>query len=321
MIPHGAQAGRMPGLEQMIRRGDIRAYLQAFLLTGKVDGLSPATLSDYRKKIGAFAAFCTGLGIKDPKSLTSSDVRMFLAHVRETNSSISVGDYYRCAKRFLNWMVEERILKQNPMATIRPPKVPKKIITPFTTEHIKRLLLLCDDRTLLGARDRAIILMFLDTGLRLSELAGIQIKEVDFDRETIKVMGKGARERVVRIGKTAQKALLTYLLMRQDGYPCLWVSEERKPLTHWGVQLMVRRLGKRAGIEGVRCSPHTFRHTFATQALLNGAGEFEVQSLLGHESLDMTRRYAASLRSEEAVVGHRGTKDRKGFGPVDNMGL
>ena len=190
MIPHGAQAGRMPGLDQMIRRGDLRAYLQAFLLTGKVDGLAPATLRDYGQKIGAFATFCSGLGIKDPKSLTASDVRMFLGKLRDSVSPISVGDYYRCVKQFLNWMVEERVLKQNPMATIRPPKVPKKVITPFTADHIKRLLLLCDDRQFLGARNRAIVLMFLDTGLRLSELANIQIKDVDFDRETIKVMGK-----------------------------------------------------------------------------------------------------------------------------------
>ncbi|MBA7698769.1 Tyrosine recombinase XerD [subsurface metagenome] len=207
------------------------------------------------------------------------------------------------------------------MATFRAPKVPKKVIVPFTTEHIRRLLLLCNDRKFLGARNRAIILMFLDTGLRLSELANIQIKDVDFDRETIKVMGKGAKERVVRIGKTAQKALLHYLLMRQDSFPYLWVSEEHKPLDRRGVQTMIQRLGKRAGVEGVRCSPHTFRHTFATRALLNGAGEFEVQSLLGHEGLAMTRRYTASLRSEAAVVGHRGTKERKGFGPVDNMKL
>jgi integrase/recombinase XerD len=120
----------------MIRRGDLTAYLQTFLLTCKVDGLSPATLIDYRQKIGAFVSFCASLGVKDPKRLTDSDVRMYLAKLRETVSPVSVGDYYRCVKRFLNWMVEERVLKYNPMATIRHPKVPKKIIVPFTTERL-----------------------------------------------------------------------------------------------------------------------------------------------------------------------------------------
>ncbi|HEY55129.1 MAG TPA: tyrosine-type recombinase/integrase [Dehalococcoidia bacterium] len=315
LIQGKAQIGRVSGLDQLIRRGNLTAHLQAFLLSCRVDGLSPASLRDYRQKIGAFVIFCAGHNIDKPKRLTVSGIRTFLAKTRETNSPVSVADYYRCVKRFLNWMVEERMLKRNPMAAIRPPKTPRKVIAPFTTDHVKRLLLLCDDLKFLGARNKAIILMFLDTGLRLSELAGIQLKDVDFDREVIKVMGKGARERVVRIGRAAQKALLRYLLMREDDYPCLWVTEERRPLAHWGIELMIRKLGRRAGIEGVRCSPHTFRHTFATRALLNGAGEFEVQSLLGHEGLDMTRRYAASLRSEAAVEGH------KRFSPVDNMGI
>ena len=126
-------------------------------------------------------------------------------------------------------------------------------------------------------------------------------------------MGKGQRERTVRIGKKTQKAILRYLLMRKDNYPCLWVSEERKPITAGGIQLMIRKLGKRAGLENVRCSPHIFRYTFGTSALLNGGGEFEVQSLLGHSTLSMARRYVATLASENAVVGHRKR------GPVDNM--
>jgi integrase/recombinase XerC len=182
-------------------------------------------------------------------------------------------------------------------------------------EQIRDLLLLCDENRFLGTRNKAIVLTLLDTGLRLTELANIQLANVDFDRETIKVMGKGAKERVVRIGKKTQKAILRYLLMRKDDHPCLWVTEERRPLRAFGVQTMIKRLGRRAGISSVRCSAHTFRHTFATRALLNGAGEFEVQSLLGHEGLDMTRRYAASLRSEAAVAGHRR------FSPVDNMKL
>jgi len=317
----GTQIGRVSELHQLIGCGDITAHLQAFLLSCRVDSLSPASLRDYKQKIGMFVVFCSSLGVTDPKQVTAASIRMFMLKLQETNAPVSVSDYYRCVKRFLNWMVEERVLKHNPMSTIRPPKVPQKIIVPFALEHIRRMLLLCDNDTFLGARNRAVVLAFLDTGLRLSEMAGIQLADVDFDRETIKVMGKGAKERVVRIGKTAQKALLRYLLMRRDDYPCLWVTEERRPLTHWGIAQVIERLGKRAGIKGVRCSAHTFRHTFATRALINGAGEFEVQSLLGHNTLDMTRRYAASLRSEEAVVGHRGTKERKGFGPVDNMRL
>jgi len=103
--------------------------------------------------------------------------------------------------------------------------------------------------------------------------------------------------------------------VRDDSYPCLWVTEERRPLQSDGIKQMIKVLGQRAGLENVRCSPHTFRHTFATQALINGAGEFNVQSLLGHSDLRMTRRYSATLRSEHAVEAHRK------FSPVDKLAL
>ncbi|MET0039091.1 tyrosine-type recombinase/integrase [Dehalococcoides mccartyi] len=108
---------------------------------------------------------------------------------------------------------------------------------------------------------------------------------------------------------------MRYLLTRQDECPALWLSTTGAGLSTEGIKVVVRELGKRAGLTGVRCSPHTFRHTFATQALINGAGEFEVQSLLGHSTLTMTKRYTASLRSEYAVQEH------KKFSPVDNMRL
>ncbi len=137
----------------------------------------------------------------------------------------------------------------------------------------------------------------------------------DFTQGIIKVHGKGAKERVVAIQPRTQKILLRYLLSRNDGHRCVWVSEERRPLTHWGIENMVQQLGKRAQLQNVRCSPHTFRHTSATMCLQNGAGEFEVQAMLGHSTLTMTRRYVASLNSEKAAEAH------KRFSPVEHLKL
>jgi len=313
LIADKTQTQALSALHHLIAQNDLNGQLEAFLLTCKVEELSPATLHYYRYQAGAFVRFCASMGTRVPTEVTPDHIRLFLLKLQETNNRTSINDYYRAVKRFFNWMIEEAILESNPMARIRSPKKEDKIIQPFTTQQIGDLLFLCDDRKFFGVRNKAIILTFLDTGLRLSELASIQLNDIDFDQETIKVMGKGARERVVRIGKKTQKAIPRYLLVRNDSYPCLWVNQERKPLTAWGIQVMIKNLGKRAELQGVRCSPHTFRHTFATTALKNGAGEFEVQSLLGHRDLRMTRRYAETLRSENAVLGHRR------WSPVDNL--
>jgi integrase/recombinase XerC/integrase/recombinase XerD len=136
-------------------------------------------------------------------------------------------------------------------------------------------------------------------------MADIQLPDIDFKHEVLKVMGKGAKERLVRMSPMTQRALLSYLKVRKDTLTCLWVNERGNRLTKDGISINIRRLGRRAGLSEVRCSPHTFRHTFATMSLRNGAGELEVQSLLGHSTLKMTQVYTASLKSEYAIEGHR----------------
>ncbi len=315
LIPTLSQARGTPVLDQLIRRKDLTGYLVMFLLSCKVQGLSPDTIRAYRGLVGYFIRFIEQGGVTHPAQVAPDHIRLFLLKQQETCNSISIRTYYRHIKRFFNWLVEERALTVSPMAVIKPPKASKPLIVPFQESSLRRLLFLCDDSTFLGARNKAIILVLTDTGLRLKEIAEIQKSVIDFDRETIKVMGKGAKERVVRIGENTQRAILRYLLRRDDTLPCLWVTEERHLLTKWGIEIMIRKLGKRAEPINVRCSPHMFRHTFATDALENGAAEWEVQSLLGHETLEMTRRYTNTLRSQKAIIGH------KKLSPVDNLKL
>ncbi len=228
---------------------------------------------------------------------------------------------YTAIRRFFNFLVEENIIDKNdnPITRIPKPHVEKKVIRPFTPDEIKKLLLLCEERLFTGLRDKALILTFYDTGLRLKEITNIQLENIDLKREIIKVMGKGARERYVRISTATQKAIIKYLLQRRDNFPCLWVSEERKPLTVWGIYQIVHRLGQRAGLSGVRCSPHTFRHSFGTAALRNHADIRQVQVMLGHSTLNTTMRYVATIASEDAINAHRGDHDKPGFSPVENM--
>ncbi len=255
--------------------------------------------------------------MRDVEQVTVEHVRLFLLKKKETCNPVTIHNHYRDLKRFFNWLVQEGRLKETPMANIGRPRVPKILIKPFSVDDLKRLLYLCDynNSKFLGARNKAIILVFLETGIRLSEMSNMQIKDIDFTRGIIKIMGKGAKERVVAIQQRTQKALLTYLLMRDDHYGCVWVSEERRPLSPCGIHQMIHELGIQAELENIRCSAHTFRHTAATMCLSNGAGEFEVQAMLGHSTLTITRLYAASINSEKAAEAH------KRFSPVEHLKL
>lgn len=292
--------------------GSLEGQLKLFLLTCQVNNLSPRSVEDYAQKVGAFVAFCWTQAVMVPAEVNTTHIRLFLLGTQQRCKPISVKSYYGAINRFFNWLVQEEVLERNPMFKMHPPRVPRQLIRPFKPQDIGNLLSLCDN-TFLGIRNRAIILIFLDTGLRLSELANIQLGDIDFDREIIRVMGKGAKERVVRIGRETQKAVLKYLLQRNDNLGCLWVTEERRSMKFRGIQMMIKRLGQRAGLKNVRCSPHTFRHSFATSALQNGANVFEVQALLGHTTLSQTRAYAAMIDSEEAIKHHAK------FSPVDRL--
>lgn len=322
MITVPSQLQQEAGIDQMIAHSDLRSKYNLFLLRCEDDGLSSVTIDDYRKMLRLFLQFMESQGINAAQDVTELHIRSFLSKKRETCNSISVHGYYRHVRRFFSWLVEDDWLKTSPMAKIRPPRMERKIIHPLSDEDIRKLLALCDSHTLLGARNRAIILMFYDTGLRLREMASIQLQDIDPERSVIKVMGKGARERFVRYGARTRYALACYMELRRlvsDNHPCLWVSEERRPLKRWGIEIVIQKLGKRAGL--IKCHPHLLRHSSGTSALRNGADMREVQILLGHSTLNTTLRYLATINSEYAIEGHKGNKDRPGFSPVDRMGL
>jgi len=308
-------SGHLNRLDIITSDTTLLGQLRIFLLSCKVNELSPRTIEDYAQKVGAFVAFCQSQGVKEPQDVTTNHVRIFLLVLRERIKPSSIHDYYGCINRFFNWLVQESILEHSPMERMKPPRVPKQVIQPFSQDDIRRMLVVLDEDSFRGYRNTAVILTFLDTGLRLSELATIQLTDIDFDNGIMKVMGKGRKERFVRVGKDAQKAILRYLLMRKDKLPSLWVTDHGEPIKARGIQSLIKRLGKRAGITDARCSPHTFRHTFAVSCLRNGMGEFNLQSLLGHTTLEMTRRYVRTFGVSDALSAHEKAS------PVDNLRL
>lgn len=300
----------------VIERSPLSNAIETYLLSGKVDEKSHETLDTYNIRLSVFVGFTMGTGISSLDDLNSNHIRLFLASLRDRSLKTStVNAYYRCLHTFFNWCVNEGLSKNFPMNNLRPPKVAKTLIKPFTIEDLQRILMLCSGNSFINIRTRAMVLVLLDTAIRLKELANIQLKDIDFNHETVRIIGKGNKERVVRIGKATQKALLKYLFARgKCDLPGLWLTEEKTQLHHRGVEIALKRLCREAGTSA-RPSPHTFRHTAAINSLRNGANSFEVQVMLGHSTLDTTKRYVASLTSEQVVESH------KRFSPVDNLKL
>lgn len=298
-------------------QNDLAHLLNFYLLSCKVEGKSPATIDTYCRRLSRFVAFASqSKRPLDVGEITSNHIRAFLLFLREGGTAENtLNAYYRTLHTFFGWMIGEGVISSHPMANIKPPRLKCTVMQPFSLEDIENMLLLCSTKKFLDVRNKAIILLLLDTGLRLSEAANLEIADVNFSSETVKVMGKGAKERLVRIGRLTQKALLQYLLLRRDNFPCLWVSEERRPLCRHGLQIAIVRLCHRAGVIDAKPGPHTFRHTAAIQCLRNGMGEFALQMMLGHSTLTMTRRYVSSLNHEDVFKAHRIAS------PVDNMGL
>ncbi len=160
------------------------------------------------------------------------------------------------------------------------------------------------------------VLMLLDTGMILGELIGLKKNDVDLRNKTLKVFGKGAKERRLPIGKRLLAALWKYQLYRPQpatgSIDNFFLTRDGWPLTKNRVETVIKNLGRKAGLQGVRCSPHTFRHTFCIQFLRNGANLFSLQQMTGHSSLEVLRGYVALAESDLKIVHQR-------FSPADNL--
>ena len=226
--------------------------------------------------------------------------------------------YFREVRCFFNWLRTAGYTDNDPFRGLRNVRVPQKVVPPFTPADVQALLAACNGGIPLGARDRALILTLLDTGIRCAEAVQLDLADCDLDTRRLHVRhGKGDKARVVPFADRCADALATYLADRGREPGPLFLAARYGRL-HPGVRLGVnglkvrlRRLGRDAGIPKVHA--HRFRHTFATWAIAHDARELDVQHLLGHSSPDMVRRYSATYRSAQAAERHAA------FSPGDQM--
>lgn len=323
---------------QTYQATSIESLVKGFILTQRTDFKSPRTIEYYENNLRRFIWYShTQEWPDDAAAYTQQHIREFLAYVssegnrwaiigngsessRPKATYCTVHHYYCVLKAFFNWCVSEEYLTTTPLVKIKLKNPRLNVVQPYSEQEILKMIHVCEfdcrhNAKLLGSRNKAIILMFLDTGLRASELTDIKINEIDFDRGWIKVKGKGAKERVVRIGGTTQKALWKYLTYREKT-ECeqLWITEEAKPMKLGGVQIMIKRLKERAGVTS-KGSCHRFRHTFALNFLRKDRNPFNLQYLLGHSDLRMVKHYVSTLGMEDALMAHESAS------PVDSLRL
>ncbi|MDA8237993.1 MAG: tyrosine-type recombinase/integrase [Chloroflexi bacterium] len=267
-----------------------------FLAAKAAEGAAAKTLTWYRMILRRAV---TSLGDGRPvDSLDGADLRAWLLELRSTLSPISVAGYVRTLKVLGNWLAAEELARATALRALRKPRVPERLIEPVGDDAMRRLLAVA------GLRDRAILLLLLDTGLRVSEAGGLRLGDLRVDG-TLKVRGKGSKERIVPVGGTARQAIVRYLGQRGPGAADdpLFLGR-RGPIDGRGIQQAIRRLKTRIGVTG-RLSPHSLRHTFARSYLVNGGDVFSLQRILGHTTLDMVKRYVA-LADVDLVERHRG---------------
>lgn len=297
---------------------DFSAAIDAFLSYSKSKNLSPQTIKYYHFSLLPFTRFLDEHYPNiTPEEITASIVREAVTWQKEKTSASTANHCLALIKRLFNFLCNEGYIPENPTTRLEKLRTTKTVIETFTNEHIKKIMSVCKGSAFLDIRDRAIILTLLDTGIRAGELCGLNMEDLDLDGQTLRIRhGKGDKERIVPFGQGVRWALIQYLRTREGVQnEQLFITHDRKTLDRCRLKDLVRRRCLRAGIEGIRISPHTFRHTAAVSYLRAGGDTFTLQRLLGHTSQEMTKRYCESLSAEDVKIKHRQ------FSPVDNLNL
>ncbi len=281
--------------------------IEAYLLTCQAEGKSPATIRWYEQKLRAFLDYLRSRRLTlNPEEITPEIVRGLVTHVQSTAvSAFTTRGYVQVIKGLFTWLEDEGYVDQNPIRRVKLPKTPRYVVKPLEESQMHRLLAVINPRSAAGSRDLAIILLLLDTGMRLGELAGLTLAEGEAALRDgmLRVFGKGSRERLVPVGATAQNVLRRYLHLHrpQTHADALFVSASGQLLTAEGIRQVVKRLAQQAGLQGVH--PHRLRHTAAVTFLRAGGDVFALQRILGHSTLAMTRNYV-TLTDTDVKAAH-----------------
>ena len=311
----------------------LNTLLETYQIQAKTEGKSLNTIRIYTTALRILQRFLERKRYStDVTGIGPEELREFIGYLQNTKAFVehpftgpqkkgltghTINCYLRAIRAFWGWLLAEEFIETNPFDKIIIPKPPKKIIMPFSDDQIRALLGVIDTKSPIGFRDWTIILTLLDTGVRVSELTELKLEDANLAQRYLKIHGKGNKERIVPIGISIQRALAKYINKYRPNpiYPLsdsMFLNRDCMPLTPNRIQSIIERYALKAGIKGVRASPHTFRHTFAISYLRNGGDVFTLQRILGHETLDMVRNYVCLAQSDLQEAHLR-------CSPVDNL--
>ncbi len=283
----------------------ITTYLQAMAIEGK----TRATIASYANSLADFRGVGRRLGFpEEVEGYTPTHVYSFLAALRARGASPAYQHRrHREVKACFSWMRRMNLVEENVFAKVPLVKRPEVIKPPFSPAEVQAMLDSQDRRSHFGARNYALLLFLLDTGVRASECVGFNLSDIEVETRRAKVRhGKGEKQRWVGFGERTAEALSDYIAGfrgKESGGLFRTTGGQAMASGHT-LSVILQRLGEKAGLGHVH--PHRFRHTFATWAIESGAREIDVQMLLGHSDLTMTHRYARTYTSEQAVRAHAG---------------
>jgi site-specific recombinase XerD len=284
----------------------ISEALAAYRISARAEGKSPKTIRWIEFSMRYFAEYLGG--DQDITAITGDDLKRFIIALQQSRrlrnhpyakpqpqnlSPETVQTYARGVKACFGQLHRDGLIDTNPMQKIKMPKVPRKIVPTFSDKDIEKLLSQANKQTDRGFRDYSLLLTFVDTAAHLSEIANLNVEDIDLNNGYLKVMGKGSKERYIPIGHKVQKALLKYKLKHRSepiGTDRFFLTIKGGPMTAQRIQNIIGQYGKKAGLK--RCYAHKIRHTSSVMYLRNGGDPFSLQKKLGHSSLSMTRHYS-----------------------------
>ncbi|MFA6357545.1 MAG: tyrosine recombinase XerC [Candidatus Omnitrophota bacterium] len=267
-------------------------YIEKFVRYLEIEkNYSPNTIVNYKVDLEGFNKFISSSELEKIDYLM---LRKYLAVLKEKGlGNRSVGRKLSTLRSFFRFLTREGYIKSNPMLMLSSPKLEKHLPSFMTEDEVYKLIesaFAKNEKDLLGLRDRAILEAFYSSGLRISELVGLNLGDIDFISGILKIKGKGKKERIVPMGETALLAIRNYLSKRKKQTDATFLNNNSRRITARGVRFVLKKYLVAAGIKpGV--SAHTFRHSFATHLLNRGADLRTVQELLGHANLSTTQIY------------------------------